>query len=56
MAGVSPLPECGLDEAFRFAVGARGVGAGEVVADAQFGASLAKKMRAAWRQEDPSMG
>jgi hypothetical protein len=35
-----------LDKAFRFAVGSQGVGTGEVVADALFGAHSAEQMRA----------
>ena len=35
-AGVSPFAESGLDETFGFAVGARGVGTSEVVAQTQF--------------------
>ncbi len=33
--GVSPLAQAGLDKAFGFAVGARGVGSGEDVFDAR---------------------
>ena len=36
-ASISPLPQRGLDKAFRLAVGARGVGAGEALGDAQHG-------------------
>jgi hypothetical protein len=42
VANVSPLAKSGLDEAFGFAVGAWRVGAGEVVADAEFLAGGAK--------------
>ncbi len=38
-AGIGPFAEGGLDEALGLAVGARGVGAGEAVADAEAAAS-----------------
>src|SRR2546425_12416343 len=34
-ASISPLPQRGLDKAFRLAVGARGVGAGEALGEAE---------------------
>jgi len=42
MTNVGPLAQSGLDKAFGFAVGARGIGAGEVVANAKLQASLTK--------------
>jgi hypothetical protein len=38
VAGVSPFAQSGLDKAFGLAVGARGIGARELVADAELGA------------------
>src|SRR5271165_1209185 len=46
MANVGPFAQSGLDKAFGFAIGARGVGAGEVVTNAELEASLAKLARA----------
>ena len=46
MADVGPLAQGGLNEAFGLAVGARGVRAGEVVADAEFGASMVEQVGA----------
>jgi hypothetical protein len=42
VAEVSPLAKSGLNKAFGFAVGARSIGAGEAMADAEFLASGAK--------------
>jgi len=35
-AGVGPFPQSGLNEAFGFAIGARGIGASEVMAQTKF--------------------
>jgi hypothetical protein len=40
--GVGPLAQSGLDEAFGFAVGARGVGTGETLGDAEAAAAAVK--------------
>ena len=44
-ACVSPFSEGGLDEAFGFAVGARGIGAGEAMLDAESVAGLCEGPR-----------
>src|SRR5207247_10132277 len=48
-ASISPLPQRGLDKAFRLAVGARGVGAGEALGDAELATGAAKAARAVAR-------
>src|SRR3989454_10445990 len=56
-ASISPLPQRGLDKAFRLAVGARGVGAGEALGDAELAAGAAKAARAGARSrvgQDPA--
>ena len=45
VAHVSSFAQSGLNEAFGFAVGAWSIGSGEVVADAEFSASVAEQMR-----------
>src|SRR5438874_13621940 len=45
-AGIDPFAEGGLDEAFGFAVGARCVGAGKVMANAELQAGLVESARA----------
>jgi len=42
MANVGPLAQSGLDKAFGFAIGAWGVGAGEVVTDAELETGVAE--------------
>src|SRR5208283_2602737 len=42
VTSISPFPQGGLDEAFGLAVGAWSIGAGEAVAEAELGASLAE--------------
>lgn len=46
MAGVGPFAQGRLDEALRFAVGARRVGPGEAVVDSELRARRSKKVRA----------
>ena len=45
-AGIDPLPKSSLDKALGLAIGARGIGASEVVAQAELNTSLAEGMGA----------
>src|SRR5271165_1829453 len=49
MANVSPFAQSGLDKAFGFAIGARGVRAGEVVTNAELETGLAELVGAVGR-------
>ena len=50
VAGIGPFAESGLDEAFGFAVGARGIGTSEAVANAELSAAVAELVGAIVRR------
>jgi len=46
MAGIGPFAKCGLNETFRFSIGARRIRPGEAMTNAEFGAGVAELVRA----------